>query len=62
MMDMSQKYEHRVSHLKNHKHDKEGKHHQKELKPYSRKSKLGQMKKEEKKFREKIEKSEYTWL
>ena len=61
MMDMSQKYEHRVNYLKNHKHDK-GRHHQKEFKPYSRNNKLGQLKKEEKKFHEKLDKSEYTWF
>ena len=61
-IDMSKKYEHRVSHLKDHKHEREGKHHQKEVKPYSRNNKLSQMKKEEKKFHEKIDQSEYTWL
>ena len=62
MMGMSKKYEHRVSQLKNHKNDKKGKHHQKEFKPYSRKNKLGQLKKEEKKFHDRIDKSEFSWL
>jgi hypothetical protein len=62
MIDMSKKYEHQIRHLKDHKHDEEGKHHQNEFKPYSRKNKLGQLKKEEKEFREKMDKSEYTWL
>jgi hypothetical protein len=62
MINMSEKYEHRVNHLKNNKHHKEGKHHQKEFKPYSRNNKLSQLKKEEKKFHEKLDKSEYTWL
>ena len=59
---MSKKYEHQISRLKDHKHDKEGKHQQKKFKPYSRKNKLGKLKKEEKEIREKTDKSEYTWL
>ena len=61
MIDMSKKYEHRVSHLKDHKHDKKGKRHQDGIKPYSTKNKVSQLKKEEKlyeslrKRREKIE-------
>ena len=58
---MSKKYEHRVDHLKDHKHDKKGKDHQKEIKPYS-KSNVSQLKKEEKKFHKKIDESEYSWL
>ncbi|MFX1493590.1 MAG: hypothetical protein ACFFBZ_04845, partial [Promethearchaeota archaeon] len=61
MINTSKKYEHRINHLKDHQHDKEGKPHQKEIKPYSRNSKVGQLKKDEKKFHEKIEKSKRTW-
>ena len=62
--NMSKKYEHRIDHLKDHKrkHDEEGKSHQKEIKPYSRNKKVSQIKKDEKKIREKLDKSEYTWL
>jgi hypothetical protein len=59
---MSKKYEHRVDHLKDHKHDKEGKRDQDEIKPYSPNSKVSQLKKDEKKFHKKIDESEYTWL
>jgi hypothetical protein len=62
IINMSKKYEHRINHLKEHKHDKEGKIHQKEIKPYSRNKKVSQLKKDEKKIREKLDKSEYTWL
>ena len=62
MINTSKKYEHRINHLKDHKNDKEGKVHQKEIKPYSRKSKVSQLKKDEKKLHEKLDKSEYTWL
>jgi hypothetical protein len=62
MIDMSKKYEQRINHLKDHKHDKEGKHHQKDFKPYSRNNKLGKLEKEEKEFHKKIDKSEYNWL
>jgi hypothetical protein len=59
---MSKKYEHRVKHLKDHKHDEEGKSHQDEIKPYSRNSKVSQLKKDEKKFHKKLDDSEYTFL
>ncbi len=62
VINMSKKYEHRVDHLKDHKHDKEGKPHQEEIKPYSKNSKVSQLKKDEKKLRKKIDESEYTWL
>jgi len=62
VINTSKKYERRVNHLKDHKHDKEGKPHQKEIKPYSKKSKVSQLKKDEKIFHEKLDKSEYTWL
>jgi len=62
VINMSKKYEHRVDHLKDHKHDKEGKPHQEEIKQYSTNSKLSQLKKDEKKLRKKIDESEYTWL
>ena len=59
---MSKKYEHRVDHLKDHKHDKKGKRHQEDIKPYSTKSKVSQLKKDEKKFHKKIDESEFTFL
>lgn len=62
IINMSKKYEHRVNHLKEHKHDEEGKSRKKEIKPYSRNKKVSQIKKDEKKIREKLDKSEYTWL
>jgi hypothetical protein len=62
IINMSKKYEHRVKHLKDNKHDEERKSHQNEIKPYSRNRKVSQLKKDEKKIREKLDKSEYTWL
>ena len=59
---MSKKYEHRVDHLKDHKHDRKGKRDHEEIKPYSSKSKVSQLKKDEKKFHKKIDESEYSWL
>ena len=56
------KYEHRIEHLKDNKNDKEKKPHQKEIKPYSRNSKISQLKKAEKKFHEKLDRSERTWI
>ena len=62
MIDLSKKYEHRVEHLKEHKHDDEKKSHQKEIKPYSKNSNVSQLKKDEKKFHKKIDESEYTFF
>lgn len=62
VINMSKKYEHRVDHLKDHKHDKKGKPTQEEIKPYSTNNKVSQLKKDEKKLRKKIDESEYTWL
>ncbi|NHJ25310.1 MAG: hypothetical protein EAX89_12085 [Candidatus Lokiarchaeota archaeon] len=59
---MSKKYEHRVEHLKDHKHDKEENRHHDEIKPYSANNTVSQLKKAEKKFHKKIDESEYTWL
>jgi hypothetical protein len=62
VINTSKKYEHRIERLKEHKRDKERKPHQKEIKPYSRNIKISQLKKAEKKFHEKLDKSERTWL
>jgi len=62
VISMSKKYEHRVDHLKDHKNNKKRNRHQEEIKPYSTKNKLSQLKKDEKKFHKKIDKSEYTWI
>jgi hypothetical protein len=62
VINTSKKYEHRIERLKAHKRDKEKKPHQKEIKSYSRNNKLSQLKKAEKKFQEKLNKSDKTWL
>lgn len=59
---MSKKYEHRVEHLKESKHDEEKKSHRKDIKPYSKNSKVSQLKKDEKKFHKRIDESEYSFF
>jgi hypothetical protein len=59
---MSKKYEHRIKHLKDQKNNEEAKSHRDEIKPYSRNSKVSQLKKDEKKFHKKLDESEYTFL
>jgi len=62
MINTSKKYQSRVKHLKNQKHDKEEKPHQEKIKPFSNNVKVSQLKKSDKKIREKLRKSGYTWL
>lgn len=62
MINTSNKYQRRVKRLKNRKQDKDEKPHQEKIKPYSSNIKVSQLKKNDKKIREKLDKSEYTWL
>lgn len=62
MINTSKKYQRRVKRLKNRKHDKDEKPHQEKIKPYSSNISVSQLKKNDKKIREKLDKSEYTWL